>query len=147
MPRQDDVGLALTYYQSCWAQPIREAIKKVNLDYWLGSARSTPDELTRGKQQKIRLLLGTSIGILGQASSLANHVLFALLGSTMVQHTAQQHGNNGTSTTMTWFRKSMPASARFMIVGRRQQAVLRVASKCKWSPGKPSGGSFQEVVI
>ena len=42
---------------------------------------------------------------------------------------------------------AIPASARFMIVGRRQQAVVRVASKCKWSPGKPSGGSFQEVGI
>ena len=32
--------------------------KESQSDYWLGSARSTPDELTRGKQQKIRLLFG-----------------------------------------------------------------------------------------
>ena len=101
MPRQDDVGLALTYYQSCWAQPIREAIKKVNLI--TGLVLPVLHQMSSREESNKRLdyFLGTSIGILGQASSLANHVLFALLGSTMVQHTAQQHGNNGTSTTMT----------------------------------------------
>jgi len=29
IPRQQDVGLALTYYQSYWAQPAGEAIKMV----------------------------------------------------------------------------------------------------------------------
>ena len=52
--------------------------KESQSDYWLGSARSTPDELTRGKQQRLDYFLGTSIGIRGQASSLANHVLFCI---------------------------------------------------------------------
>ena len=135
MPRQDDVGLALTYYRSCWAQPIREAIKKVNLI--TGLVLPVLHQMSSREESNKRLdyFLGTSIGIRGQASSLANHVLFCIAwqhnGSTYSSTTQQQchiHNND-----MIQKVHAIPASARFMIVGRRQQAVVRV--------------SFQEVGI
>ena len=109
--------------------------KESQSDYWLGSARSTPDELTRGKQQKIRLLFGHEYryswtSIITSESCPFLHCLAAQWFNIQLNNTAT------TAHPQQWHDSESPCnSCKRQIHDSRQeqQAVVRV--------------SFQEVGI